>query len=133
MAHYALRSWPWIVVALASIIIFPTLDSIHAAFPNVDPRLIGHDMAYPAMLKFLPHGFLGLMLGAMEAAYRSTIMTHLNWGSSYLVHDFWRRFVQAGRQRTPLRDDGPALHRAADGAGRAAGLRARQLRSRPSA
>ena len=94
VAHYALRSWPWIVVALSSIIIFPTLDSIHAAFPNVDAKLIGHDMAYPAMLKFLPHGFLGLMLGAMEAAYRSTIMTHLNWGSSYLVHDFWRRFVR---------------------------------------
>jgi Na+/proline symporter len=94
VAHYALRSWPWIVVALASIIIFPTLDSIRTTFPNVDPRLVGHDMAYPAMLKFLPHGFLGLMLGAMEAAYRSTIMTHLNWGSSYLVHDFWRRFVR---------------------------------------
>jgi len=93
VAHYALRSWPWIIVALSSIIIFPTLDSIHAAFPNVDQHLIGNDMAYPAMLKFLPHGFLGLMLGAMEAAYRSTIMTHLNWGSSYLVHDFYRRFV----------------------------------------
>jgi len=94
VAHYALRSWPWIVVALASLIIFPTLDSIQTAFPGVNPHLLGHDMAYPAMLKFLPHGFLGLMLGAMEAAYRSTIMTHLNWGSSYLVHDFWRRFVR---------------------------------------
>jgi Na+/proline symporter len=94
VAHYALRSWPWIVVALASIIIFPTLDSIRTAFPNVDPRLVGHDMAYPAMLKFLPHGFLGLMIAAMEAAYRSTIMTHLNWGASYLVNDFWKRFVR---------------------------------------
>ncbi len=97
VAHYALRSWPWIVVALASIIIFPTLDSIRTAFPNVNPALVGHDMAYPAMLKFLPHGFLGLMIAGMEAAYRSTIMTHLNWGSSYLVHDFWRRFVRPGR------------------------------------
>ena len=93
VAHYALRSWPWIVVALASIIIFPTVESIHTAFPNVDPKLLGHDMAYPAMLKFLPHGILGLMIAGMEAAYRSTIMTHLNWGSSYLVHDFYRRFV----------------------------------------
>jgi Na+/proline symporter len=94
VAHYALRSWPWIVVALASIIIFPTVESIRTAFPNVDPRLLGHDMAYPAMLKFLPHGVLGLMIAGMEAAYRSTIMTHLNWGSSYLVHDFYRRFLK---------------------------------------
>ncbi|HEY4321589.1 MAG TPA: sodium:solute symporter family protein [Gemmatimonadales bacterium] len=94
VAHYALRSWPWIIVALASIVIFPTLDSIRTAFPHVDPHLVGHDMAYPAMLKFLPHGILGLMIAGMEAAYRSTIMTHLNWGSSYLVHDFWRRFVR---------------------------------------
>lgn len=97
VAHYALRSWPWIVVALASIIIFPTVDSIRTAFPKVDPHLLGHDMAYPAMLKFLPHGVLGLMIAGMEAAYRSTIMTHLNWGSSYLVHDFWRRFVVKDR------------------------------------
>ena len=55
VAHYALRSWPWIIVALASMIIFPTLNDIRVAFPNVDPRLIGHDLAYPAMLKFLPH------------------------------------------------------------------------------
>ena len=94
VAHYALRSWPWIVVALASIIMFPTLDSIRVAFPGVDPHLVGHDMAYPAMMKFLPHGVLGVMLAAMEAAYRSTIMTHLNWGASYLVNDFWKLFVR---------------------------------------
>ena len=94
VAHYALRSWPWIVVALASIIVFPTLDSIRLAFPNVDPSLVGHDMAYPAMLKFLPHGWLGLMIAGMLAAYVSTIVTHLNWGSSYLVHDLWRRFIK---------------------------------------
>ncbi len=94
VAHYALRSWPWIMVALASLIVFPTLDSIRIAFPNVDPGLVGHDMAYPAMLKFLPHGFLGLMIAGMLAAYVSTIVTHLNWGASYLVHDFWRRFVR---------------------------------------
>jgi Na+/proline symporter len=93
VAHYALRSWPWILVALASILVFPTLDSIRVAFPHVDPRLVGHDMAYPAMLKFLPHGFLGVMIAGLLAAYISTIVTHLNWGSSYLVHDFWRRFI----------------------------------------
>ncbi len=94
IAHYALRSWPWIIVALASILVFPTLDSIQVAFPNVDPRLIGHDLAYPAMLKFLPHGFLGVMIAGMLAAYVSTLVTHLNWGSSYLVHDFYRRFIR---------------------------------------
>lgn len=94
IAHYALRSWPWIIVALASLLVFPTLESIQVAFPNVDPRLIGHDLAYPAMLKFLPHGFLGLMIAGMLAAYVSTLVTHLNWGSSYLVHDFYRRFVK---------------------------------------
>ena len=94
VAHYALRSWPWIIVALASILVFPTLESIQVAFPNVDARLIGHDLAYPAMLKFLPHGFLGLMIAGMLAAYVSTLVTHLNWGSSYLVHDFYRRFMK---------------------------------------
>ncbi len=96
VAHYALRSWPWIIVALASLLVFPTLDDIRTAFPNVDPRLVGHDLAYPAMLKFLPHGFLGLMIAGMLAAYVSTIVTHLNWGASYLVHDLWRRFIRPG-------------------------------------
>lgn len=96
-AHYALRSWPWIVVALASLLVYPDLDSIRAAFPHVDPRLVGHDLAYPAMLGFLPHGLLGLMIAGMLAAYVSTLVTHLNWGASYLVHDFWRRFAAPGR------------------------------------
>ena len=97
VAHYALRSWPWIIVALASMIVFPTLDDIARTFPYVDPKLIGHDMAYPAMLKFLPAGFLGLMVAGMLAAYVSTLSTQLNWGTSYLVHDFYRRFVSQGR------------------------------------
>ncbi|HWA59046.1 MAG TPA: sodium:solute symporter family protein [Gemmatimonadales bacterium] len=96
VAHYAIRSWPWILVALASMIIFPSLDDIARTFPYVDPKLIGHDMAYPAMLKFLPAGFLGVMIAGMLAAYVSTISTHLNWGTSYLVHDFYRRFLRAG-------------------------------------
>jgi Na+/proline symporter len=81
-AHYAIRPWPWIIVALASMLVFPELSDIARAFPYVDPKLIGHDMAYPAMLKFLPAGFLGLMIAGMLSAYVSTISTHLNWGTS---------------------------------------------------
>jgi Na+/proline symporter len=94
VAHYALRSWPWIITALASLLVFPTLEDIHRTFPYVDPKLLGHDMAYSAMLKFLPHGVLGLMVAGMLAAYVSTLSTHLNWGTSYLVHDFYRRFLR---------------------------------------
>ena len=93
VAHYALRPWPWILVALASMLVFPTLKDIQAAFPNLDPKLIGHDIAYPAMLTLLPNGFRGLIVAALLAAYVSTMTTHLNWGSSYLIHDFWRRFI----------------------------------------
>ena len=92
--HYAVRPWPWILVALASVIVFPTLDSIQAAFPNLDPSVIGHDLAYPAMMSFLPSGLLGLLLASLIAAFMSTLSSHLNWGSSYVVHDFYRRFVE---------------------------------------
>jgi Na+/proline symporter len=95
VAHYAIRPWPWILVALASMLVFPELDDIARAFPYLDRGLIGHDMAYPAMLTFLPAGFLGLMVAGLLAAYVSTISTHLNWGTSYLVHDLYRRFVRA--------------------------------------
>jgi Na+/proline symporter len=94
VAHYVLRPWPWILVGLASIVVYPELSDIQAAFPRLDPRLLGHDIAYPAMLKFLPAGFVGLMVGGLVAANSSTILTHLNWGASYLVHDFYRRFVK---------------------------------------
>ena len=93
-AHYGLRPWPWILVALASILVYPELSDIQAALPHVDPALIGHDMAYPAMLRFLPSGVLGLMVAGLLAAYISTISTHLNWGTSYLVHDLYRRFLR---------------------------------------
>jgi solute:Na+ symporter, SSS family len=96
VAHYVLRPWPWIIVALASLIVYPTLGDIQEAFPHVSPGLINHDIAYPAMLKFLPVGFAGLMLGGMIAAHSSTITTLLNWGGSYLVHDGYRRFVRPG-------------------------------------
>jgi Na+/proline symporter len=93
-AHYALRPWPWILVALASLIVYPTLADISAAFPHIDPALLGHDMAYSAMLRFLPAGFLGLMVAGLLSAYVSTVSTHLNWGTSYLVHDLYRRFMR---------------------------------------
>ena len=95
VAHYALRPWPWILVALSSMLVYPQLDDIARAFPYVDRTLIGHDMAYPAMLVFLPSGMLGLMVAGLLAAYVSTISTHLNWGTSYLVHDLYRRFIRA--------------------------------------
>jgi Na+/proline symporter len=93
-AHYALRPWPWILVALASLLVYPQVSDIAAAFPNVSPVLLGDDIAYPAMLRFLPAGFLGLLVAAMLSAYLSTISTHLNWGTSYLVHDLYRRFAR---------------------------------------
>jgi SSS family solute:Na+ symporter len=94
LAHYILRPWPWILVALCSLIVYPQLSDIQHAFPNLDPKLLGHDIAYPAMLKFLPVGFAGLMVGGLIAANSSTILTHLNWGASYLIHDFYRRFIR---------------------------------------
>jgi Na+/proline symporter len=96
VAHYVLRPWPWILVGLASLIIYPELSDIQRAFPQLDPQLIGHDIAYPAMLKFLPVGWMGLMVGGLIAANSSTILTLLNWGASYLVHDFYRRFLKPG-------------------------------------
>lgn len=93
IAHYALRPWPWILVALSSIIVFPNLTDIAKAFPNVDPNLIKDDLAFPAMLTFLPTGLLGIVVAALIAALMSTISTHLNWGSSYIVNDFYARFV----------------------------------------
>ena len=87
--HYAVRPWPWILIALASIVVFPNLESLQVAFPNT---IVGNDLAYPAMISFLPSGLLGLLVASLIAAFMSTISTHLNWGSSYLVHDFYRRF-----------------------------------------
>ena len=87
--HYAVRPWPWILIALASIVVYPNIESLQQAFPNT---IVGNDLAYPAMISFLPSGLLGLLVASLIAAFMSTISTHLNWGSSYLVHDFYRRF-----------------------------------------
>ena len=91
--HYALRPWPWIIVALASLVVFPDIESISQAFPNIETNKLGHDLAYPAMLTFLPTGLLGLVLASLVSAYMSTISTHLNWGSSYFVNDFYKQLV----------------------------------------
>ncbi len=93
-AHYALRPWPWIIVALASMVIYPDLESIRADFPSITDQYLGHDIAYPVMLTRLGPGWLGLVVASLIAAYMSTIGTHLNWGSSYVVNDFYRRFVK---------------------------------------
>ena len=91
--HYALRPWPWILVALTSLVIFPDLASIKEAFPNISDDKLGHDLAYSAMLIKLPSGLLGLVLASLIAAYMSTISTQLNWGSSYMVYDFYQKQI----------------------------------------
>ena len=91
--HYALRPWPWILIALSSLIIFPDLDDISKTFPHLDLNVIGDDLAYPAMLSNLPSGLLGLILASLIAALMSTLSSHLNWGSSYLSLDFYKRFI----------------------------------------
>lgn len=91
--HYALRPWPWILVALASIVVYPDLASIQEAFPNVTADKLGHDLAYSAMLTKLPSGLLGVVLASLVAAYMSTISTQLNWGSSYIVFDFYKQQI----------------------------------------
>ncbi len=95
-AHYALRPWPWVIVALASLVVFPDLQSLASAFPDVAADKMGDDLAYPAMLSFVPTGWLGLVVASLVAAYMSTISTHLNWGSSYVVADFYQRFIRRG-------------------------------------
>ncbi|MEN3323971.1 sodium:solute symporter family protein [Mariniflexile soesokkakense] len=92
-AHYALRPWPWILVGLASLVIFPTLESINTAFPNLNVDMQGHDVAYAAMMTYLPAGLIGIVLTSLIAAFMSTISTQLNWGSSYIVNDFYGRFI----------------------------------------
>ena len=91
--HYAIRPFPWIIIALCSLIVFPDLASIERAFPAIDKSIIDDDLAYSAMLTYLPSGLLGLVIASLIAAFMSTISTHLNWGSSYIVNDFYKRFI----------------------------------------
>ena len=101
VAHYALRPWPWILVALASIVVFPTLESMQSAFPHLAPGDIKNDLAYPAMMTLLPAGLRGLVLASLIAAFMSTLSTHLNWGASYVVNDCYKRFF---RPQAPERE-----------------------------
>ena len=93
IAHYAIRPWPWILIALSSLIIFPELSDIQKAFPNLSDDKLGHDVAYPAMLSLLPPGLLGLVAASLIAAFMSTMSTQLNLGASYIVNDFYHRFI----------------------------------------
>ncbi|MEZ5043527.1 MAG: sodium:solute symporter family protein [Saprospiraceae bacterium] len=94
VAHYALRPWPWILIALASLIVFPELSDIETAFPALSAGKLGHDVAYPAMLSLLPSGLMGLVAASLIAAFMSTMSTQLNLGASYLVNDFYHRFIK---------------------------------------
>lgn len=150
--HYAVRPWPWILVALVSLVAFApdppearaaarerlaspdlaaalaTIESgrtaevppevraeirhlraqaagvrrLAEAFPNVHEQFLRHDIAYPAMIAQLPRGLLGLVVASLIAAYMSTIATHLNWGSSYVVQDVYHRFVRPGASEREL-------------------------------
>lgn len=101
-AHYALRPWPWILIALASLIVFPELSDIQRVFPNLPEDKLGHDVAYPAMLTLLPSGLLGLVSASLIAAFMSTMSTQLNLGASYLVNDFYHRFFKPDATQTQL-------------------------------
>ena len=100
--HYALRPWPWIIVALASLVVFPDIASLSEAFPNISQDKLGQDLAYPAMLTLLPTGLLGLVLASLISAYMSTISTHLNWGSSYVVNDFYLQLINKNATQKEL-------------------------------
>ena len=94
VVQYALRPWPWYIVAFASIVVFPDLESIRQAFPGVDPKLVGNDMAYPAMIKFVPSGWLGVVAASLMGALFSTIAAQISMGSNYVANDVWNRFVR---------------------------------------
>ena len=100
--HYALRPWPWIIVALASLVVFPDIASIQDAFPNISEDKLGQDLAYPAMLTKLPSGLLGIVVASLGAAFMSTISTHLNWGSSYIVNDFYKQQINKNASEREL-------------------------------
>lgn len=91
--NYALRPWPWYIAALASLLIFPNLDSIAAALPGVDASLIRDDMAYPALIKIVPNGWVGLVAASLMGALFSTIAAQISMGANYVTNDVWKRFV----------------------------------------
>lgn len=94
IVHYAIRPWPWILIALASLVLYPEISDLVVALPNINPSVVKDDIAYSVMLRYLPSGLLGLVLASLIAAFMSTISTLLNWGSSYMVNDFYQRFIE---------------------------------------
>lgn len=102
IVQYAIRPWPWYIVAFASILVFPDLDSIRTAFPNVDPSLVGNDMAYPAMIRFVPTGWLGIVAASLMGALFSTVAAHLSMGANYVANDVWARFIRPGAEGREL-------------------------------
>ena len=120
IAHYTLRPWPWILVALASLAVYPDLAALRNALPGLDPALVGDDLAYPLMLRLLPPGLLGLAAASLAGAYMSTVDTHLNWGASYVVEDVYRRFFRPAAGASRVRGGGADRDRPADGGGGAA-------------
>lgn len=99
IAHYALRSWPWVLTALASVLLIPDASLINGS------GAVDHERAYPRLImQLLPHGLRGVLLAAFFAAFVSTLSSQLNWGASYLVNDFYKRFVnRAATERHYLR------------------------------
>ena len=102
IAHYALRPWPWIIIALCSLVVFPTVEDIGVAIPSIPSGMVKDDLAYSAMLTYLPAGLLGLVVASLIAAFMSTISTHLNWGASYITHDFFHRFIKRDASQSNL-------------------------------
>lgn len=102
VAHYAFRPFPWILIALASLVVFPELSDISSVFPMLSPDKVGHDIAYPAMLTKLPSGLLGLVAASLIAAFMSTMSTQMNLGASYLVNDFYKRFIKPEAEQSEL-------------------------------
>ncbi len=94
IAHYALRPWPWILIALSSLIVFPDLQALSDRFPAIPDQVVRNDLAYPAMLTLLPAGLLGLVVTSLAAAYMSTMSSQVNWGSSIIVNDVYLRFFR---------------------------------------
>ena len=92
--NYVVRPWPWYLAAFATLVIFPDLDSLKAMFPHIPENMVKGDLAYPALFKFIPNGWLGLVVASMLGALFSTVAAHLSMGSNYLANDFWKRFVR---------------------------------------
>ena len=94
LAHHAFRPFPWYIVGLCSILVFPQLADIQKAFPHVDPAYVRGDMAYPAMLTFVPPGWYGVVAASMAGALLSTVAALLSIYSTYLVNDIYGRFIR---------------------------------------